>query len=448
MKRALALCLLATACGKTLPLLPDGAGGGDGGGIDALALSDASQLITVTVLSTDQAATPVASIPVILLDATGTLIASGTTDDHGQFTHAASAGASVTIVRTINNNTGGADLTTIAGANPGDALVFGAPAGSVVNSGAMTIVYPTIFDAEFYEADDGCSSASATSGNTITLQHYSECAAASELILTSVTSTNISNHYIDVPHQMFTDGNEIDLSTSQWTDTPTKTFAYANLPTNLSTLLHIDGSVAIMSNGRASYRIDDSATVSGTTASTTTFLPPVGTALEVQSQIARSDSENWGAQQIIEMTTPDAQYSLDVSAALSSWIDSSSVTFDPSIRTVGWTTGASDGAQAQNSAKAMAIDAYYSRVDGNYHWRVYAAAASSLTLPALPSAFATYAPNANDSVSDQVLYIGTNAGASYDSIRNHIDFLNYDTEAFIANTPSVTRVTIDGLPLL
>ena len=148
------------------------------------------------------------------------------------------------------------------------------------------------------------------------------------------------------------------------------------------------------------------------------------------------------------MTTPDAQYSLDVSAALSSWIDSSSVTFDPSIRTVGWTTGASDGAQAQNSAKAMAIDAYYSRVDGNYHWRVYAAAASSLTLPALPSAFATYAPNANDSVSDQVLYIGTNAGASYDSIRNHIDFLNYDTEAFIANTPSVTRVTIDGLPLL
>ena len=47
-----------------------------------------------------------------------------------------------------------------------------------------------------------------------------------------------------------------------------------------------------------------------------------------------------------------------------------------------------------------------------------------------------------------MLYIGTNAGASYDSIRNHIDFLNYDTEAFIANTPSVTRVTIDGLPLL
>ena len=442
MKRTLALCLLVAACGKTLPLLPDGAGIGDAG-IDAMPLPDASQDIGVTVLSTDQAATPLTGIAVIMLDATGTLIASGTTDGNGQFSHIASAGASVTIVRTINDNSGGADLTTIAGANPGDNLVFGAPAGNVAETGAMTIIYPTQFDGNSYEADDGCSTASTTSGNTMTLEHYSDCAATADLLLTSVTSANVSNHYIDVPNQMFTSGGQVDLTTLSWSDTPSKTFAYTDLPSALGTLLHINATVGNMSNGRASYRIEGNAPVSGATTSVALFVPPAGTQLEIESVIARTDSENWGSQEVYELSTQAAQYSLDVDTALASWIDTTSVAVDAATRVVSWTTGAADGAQEPNSAKAVIVDAYYTRVGGNFHWRMYAPTANSVTLPTLPSDVDSNGPTSSDSVSGQVLYLGSDG--SYDSLRNAIDFLNYDAEAFLASTPSVTRITLDGI---
>ncbi|HTJ46978.1 MAG TPA: Ig-like domain-containing protein [Kofleriaceae bacterium] len=419
MRFVVLVCLVA-ACGK-VEHLADAPLAGDGKGADANTGPDADAHGPVTVTVYDQynlqdVATPTPDIPVVFIEADGTVTANVTTGADGTATANVLAGASVTVI--YGSGTSDRRLETITGVKPGDNLTVG-PMGypsREKTSAAYTANVPERFSIDaLYEVYGPCGSSSSNLAGSgaptpVNLAFYKDCEAdPMNLLAIAYNNDRIADGYIE--QTGVAEGAGSGDMPNNWQPFATTTSTFTNIPTADVTSISMDKLAPdIYGWDQNGYTFD------GNTTQTITFSAPLTASALMLTRFNGDNGREQRLYEIVDGTKTD--YGADVTATLLPWLSIPGLDRANHTITVTVTgTGSGDVFDAE-------VDYY--RTDANQNttsiaWQIFGPTAGDLVMPPLPAALADNLPQSNDVVQYSFAdLVEADGVASYDDLRGDL----------------------------
>jgi len=410
-------------------------------GIDAPP-APTSGIVKVTVLDPGGAGTPAVGATVLFINPDDTLVKRAATDAAGKADAEVMPGASVTSIVVVGTSY---QLQTVLAVKPGDDIVIGTKTNDTTSAGMMTVTFPVIQGATFYEVSGPCFGNQitppvgvATASVTLFFQTY--CKVDPMEIVVSAQDPNFA--VVQSVHKTgvaFVDGGTITIPSYEGTRSFTGSFTNINpVIGNLDLSRSVpDGFGISTSKAMASPPTTLSLSLTGETASSAR----VDTSVSIASGSVQRVRQSLGGTAVT--------YGLDVGATLLPWL-SKPPTFDLAAGKVLVTTDTTG--TTMDKPDAFRVVATYRRSDPatgattSFNWTLYAAAPGDLKLPTLPAEVGPLAPLATDSISPlnaQMFEADTVAG--YDAVRNDLGaaFLLYG-----GNRPPAATIRISTTPLL
>jgi hypothetical protein len=322
----------------------------------------------------DDRGAPAVGVRVIAATPAGAPIADVMSNTQGIAMFEAMVAVDVTVVRTTAL---GASLTTILGAQPGDALTFGRHRNELPTE-ARTIAWPAFTDADNYSIFASCGGGAAINiGTTPQSMRTLESACADNY--------DVLVSYFDIE----TNGQGYKIKTAAsgnttfpndgWRAFSTETASFTALPFSVQGAGTGWGNVSFA--GGSVFRAPQVALgpgalgapiVGGATGSSNITLPAIGIAQrELVTRASNAVDANAG-QLVAERVAPTGSYSLALEPAMLPWIITPAL--DLASRSVTWTS-LSAGPAARTTPDLIAIEIAYERGASNTmrnRWRVIA----------------------------------------------------------------------------
>jgi hypothetical protein len=348
--------------------------------VDAIVYdADLHGTVTVTALSLLGDGTPEAGATVLITDGDGTRTA--TTDDTGATTATVLPGATLTVAR---RTSGGSQIATVVGVDPGDAIVFGKrpPADAPVR-GEMTFAFTEASGATQHTVYNGCDDADGRSTG-VPVRFGPGCGSGPhDILLVARNDTGTVMAWDSLLDVAFAAGTTRTIPAPLQTPA-TFTATYSDLPVEAQFLATTR---TCYHEGRAYAEIGAPSVASGTGRTSTLRHPPFGDRMGVTTLVGLQADTAGPIQTLIERVPAAATFAMAVRPALLPWVQD--VAYDIAARRLSWTlTG-------DNSADAVVIRVVHDTTEpaGHHEWWLIAPPdATAVELPQLPTELADLAP--------------------------------------------------------
>lgn len=389
------LVFVLAACGSVTANDPDGSLPDP----DAPEVPVDNRPVKVIVLTSTGDGLPELTARVLFQDAAGNLVLDGMVDQAGQIESPLPTGGTVTTIRITDDTPAQlrAELSTITGVRPGDDLTFGAKARpTITNQGgqtSMTFDYTPVTNATSHVFSTTCDTASGTTmtgpppAASVALDFRDPCHGATFDVLGVASGTALAApRFLHVKNVMHEAGAKRDL-VGAFIEMKPFTVTTLNVPPGLSNMAVARASlldhtpVAAQSESLANP-------AAGTIATSVPFAQGVGTRSEVNVTLNRSGAAGFQRHSMRTPTlTPSATVDLDQQTV--PWL--ADVTGTPSGITWTTTVGGDPDGMAMRWAGQWTVGSRTTIVG----WRVAQPfAATGMTLPRLPPAYAELDPQA------------------------------------------------------
>lgn len=354
-------------------------------GIDAAPDAPSHGMVSVKVYDPNGAGTVVVGVPVVFIEADGTLVGHPTTDSNGVATADVHANASATSVVTTQGET---QMTTIVGLQPSDNIIMGTSLASS-QDGTFAVSYPAMPGASSYEVVGPCGSYSGN-GSAVTLTIYTYCKTATmDLIVVAEDQSGNPIGSIEKPNVAYTAGGTTAI-----------TGGYQAISTFNAGYTNVDpGITNISMNRTVPSNIGYGRGTSGTPANGSLQLSITDITGQTASVLSRATKDMSIDLLFDNIAGNTLTYSMDVGASLLPWI--SSVTPDLAAKKI---TVVTDTTGTTNDKPDLFYESLsYSRTDGNgnttnYYWNIVGPTVGDVTLPALPPEIGDVLPKSTDSL--------------------------------------------------
>lgn len=372
-------------------------------------------LVTVTVYDLNNGGAVVTGVPVVFIEADGTVAAKPITDTLGIVTADVHPGATATAVIAVQGQA--TTMMTVADIQPGDHINLGpvAPFTSTTD-GTFTVSYPAYSGATYYDVVGPCSyySAGSATSYTMTIDTYCKQSAMDIIIVANNASGPIA--YLEKPNVAYTAGGSTFVNGS-----------YLLPATFNANYTNVDAAITGITFDRTVPALNGFVTVtSGTPANGTLSLSSLainGQSSRVQTRATKPSANNYVYQNMLGNAT---SYSLDMGATLLPWLTMPVVDFaNEKVMAAVDTTGTS-----ADKPDVFVLSFSYSRSDGSggtlsYRWFVIAPDAGEVTLPALPADVGDVMPQATDTVGSLFsVMLDTSTTTWNDARVNAVDFVD------------------------
>ncbi len=366
--------------------------------------------VQVTVYDPNSQGTVVVGVPVVFIEADGTVVGRPLTDSTGVATSDVHANATATavIAGAAGNPT---TLMTVVGVQPNDKIIL----GNSVNSGStmdgtFTINYPTYSGATSYNVVGPCGNYNAGNVTSYALTIYSNCKQSAMDIL--VVANNASNQpiaYLEKPNVPYTAGGSTFVSGT-----------YLLPGTFNASYTNVDASIPNLSFNRqvpAGYAGYNSSTSGAPANGTVSLSGPAFNAQtsSVLTRIIRSSQQNIVYQNMAGNATT---YAMDVGATLLPWIGPVTADFaNGKVMVPVDTTGTTN-----DPLDLFYLMFNYGRPDGSggnlsFRWYVIGQQPGDVTLPALPAEVGDVMPQATDTAGTTISVLVESTNLTWDQVR-------------------------------
>jgi hypothetical protein len=344
---------------------------------------------------------PVAGVPVAFHRPDGAVQEVAFTDASGEATAFVSEGALVTVGRRIVSSPDLWNLTTIAGVEPGDALLLAEPPGSAQTGTATVAFAGPVAGASSYRVDAACTAAidPATYVDSVSMQLLGACGTSLDVLAIARAPGGALLAYA-MATDVVVGGTAPDQTASAplgaWrTDFAQWPLGFTNAPVG-SRFLH-----AALEPKRAGRRFfqsgtgDASAIAPGETAWLAPTLPAgFGTSVRLLVTV------EYGADSLAWFQEPDllSAQSFDLSARVLPELYGAALSVAGGSYVASWKL---DGSRPAGGIDAAVLETGWSAANGRHTWRIVGPpTATSVALPPLPVELADFAPTDLDHPGD------------------------------------------------
>lgn len=408
--------LLVCGCGSvTAKPLPDGGAPGDDGG------GRGTTRVQLTVLSTSGDGAPDTAAIAVFQDPSGATIADGLVDGNGHAQADMPLGGSITVIRITDasDTVRDAALTTIRGVHPGDQIAVGAtesPAHATGGSSTMTASFTPFSAGDTYAFYTACGSTGG-SGGTAQLPFVDSCHGATfDLLSVAQSSSDPADvRYVYQTGLAYRAGGSVAVPNA-WSTAASFTATLTHVPSSLADI-SVTRSTLLGAQPAAPSTAVVTQPAPGVVTATTPYPADVGNGAVIELALHH---ENAAGFQVFDVRTPGvaATQGIDLGQLVLPWIVAAptgtltGASWDqleggtPDVRLVTWNGHWSDGART--------VFLSWTFEDGDH--------TTSLTLPALPTAYAAYDPARQIGVTvgrPQVTYLDVDVLDGYDAARRY-----------------------------
>ncbi len=386
---------------------------------DANTTPDVAVAGTVKVTVYDNGA-PAANVPVVFLNADGSVVLSTKSSGTGTAMAEMVAGGSVTAVVPRGANF---QLTTVLDVAPGDDIAVGPEANDTANAGNFTVTdIPAAYSGYSTTVYGPCGStglpANATSA---TLPLTNNCKDSSTDLLI-VQRSGDATYSILKPNVMFRGGQSASVTGQEWRYDSPMTASIIGMPIDLTS-----ASIERTTGPSSGFRETATFTVGQATGAVSVPSPQATSAFMTVS-LGRTDGQ---LQQRERIAGQSHTYGVDATTLLP-WM--SAVAIDLGAGKVTWSQPTPGGGDI------MAVIVGYKRATVNYTWIVFGPASlSELTLPTLPADAGEVNPAGTDANGAASVYrLDLETAPGYADLYEHA-FATFNN-AFDDGNPNETRV--------
>lgn len=340
-------------------------------------------MVTVKVYDPNNTGAVVVGVPVVFVEADGTLVGHPVTASDGTASANVHVNASATVVITTQGST---QMQTLTGLQPGDNIILGPTTGTPTQLAGFSVSFPTYPGAVSYDVYGPCGSTNTTT-SPIALSMQSDCKLDTMDITVVAKSMSASPLAYTTKTGVMYVANGTTAITGSYSGLSPFSASYTDMN-------------AVITNASLTRAMPDgfgySGGTSGTPANGTLSLMTSGPA-GAKATVSTSFSKTGSSQLVQQEIDGNAQtYGMDVGMTLLPWVGSPTLDLTTGKVTVpidmtGTTTDAPDLYFAQIA---------YSRTVGttttNFAWLTFAANAGDFTLPALPMEVGDVMPKPTD----------------------------------------------------
>lgn len=370
--------------------------------------------VTVTVYDFNNPGNVVTGVPVVFIEADGTVAAKPVTDTLGIATADVHPGASATAVITAQGND---MIMTLADIRPGDHINLGpvTPFTSTTD-GTFTVSYPSYSGATYYDVVGPCGYYNAQTALSYAMTITTDCKQSAMDILVVANNASGPIGYLEKPNVAYTPGGSTFVSGS-----------YLLPATFSASYTNVDASVTGITFTRYVPARNGFTTVnSGTPANGTLSLNTLalnGQSSRVQTRASRPNELNNVFQNMAGNLT---SYSMDMGATLLPWLNMPVVDLaNKKVMIPVDTTGTTS-----DKPDVFVTSFSYSRTNGSagttsYRWFVIAPEAADITLPPLPADVGDVLPQSTDTLGTVLAVMDDTSTTTWDDARvNAVDFVD------------------------
>ena len=370
--------------------------------------------VTVTVYDLNNGGGVLTGVPVVFIEADGTVVGKPVTDTLGIVTADVHPGASATAVITAQ---GGSTMMTVVGIQPGDHINLGpaAPTTSTTD-GTFTVNYPSYSGATYYDVVGPCGYFSNGTSLTYAMTITSDCKQSAMDILVVANNASGPIAYLEKPNVAYTAGGSVFVGGT-----------YLLPATFSANYTNVDASVTGISFTRYVPAQRGFTTVnSGTPANGTLSLNSLALNAQSSRVVTRATRPNENNYVYQNMTGNGTSYSMDMSATLLPWLNMPTVDLANHkvmipVETAGTTSDKPD---------VFVTSFGYSRTNGSagttqYRWFVIAPEPADITLPELPADVGDVMPQATDTLGTVIAVMDDTSTTTWNDARvNAVDFVD------------------------
>ncbi|MBV8758244.1 MAG: hypothetical protein JO257_13240 [Deltaproteobacteria bacterium] len=380
-------------------------------------------MVTVKVYDPNTPGTIAVGIPVVFVEADGTIVGRPSTDTNGVAMADVHLNATATAVITTQNNV---SMSTIAGIQPGDNIVLNSSQPNGQN-GMFNVTFPQYPGATYHYVYGPCGANSGT-GST-TLYMYSYCKQDTmDLVVVAYNSSFVPIAYFEKPGVTYTNGGSTAL-----------TGTYSFVSTFNASITNVDPTVQYVYMRRAmpaGNGFSESASGMPMSGMLPLSMPAIqGATASVETQASKGQYANRVIQNIAGSSLT---YGVDLGATLLPWVGPVTLDLDKKMAYVPTdTTGTT-----HDKPDFFSAEVYYYRDNGaggqtGYYWRVIAPQIGDVPLPPLPPEVGDVMPKTTDSVAYTFGKAYESSTLTWDQARvNALDIIN----TFETSVDTSTRV--------
>jgi len=377
MRLSLGLVVVLAACNPVVAHTPDATT------IDASPDAPTHGTVTVKVFDPSSSGAVVVGIPVVFIEADGSLVGHPVTAADGTASADVHTGASATAVIAQANST---QIETVVGLVPGDHVNIGPSGAPATAVGSFSVSFPAYSGATSYNVYGPCGSTSGTA-SPVVLQMQSDCKLDTmDLTVVPMDSGGNGLAYLTKTGVAFVANG-----------TTTMTGAYTGMSAFTATVTNIGSTVTQVGVGRFvpdTNGFSNQTSGAPTNGMITLMAPgPSGTKALVSSQFSTANSQ----QAVLQSIAGNVQtYGLDAGMTLLPWVGP--MVFDLANHKIMVPT--STAGTTSDAPDVFFVQAGYSRTVGmttsNFMWVVIGPTATDVTLPVLPVDVGDVMPKATD----------------------------------------------------
>jgi hypothetical protein len=375
--------------------------------IDGAPDAPAKGPVQVTVYDPNNTAVPEVGVPVVFIEADGTVVGRPVTDTAGIATSEVHANATVTgvIPGTNGNET---VMMTVTDVQPGDHIILGNSITSTSGSSTFTVSFPAYSGATGYYVVGPCSYTS-TTALSIALNIYDYCKQSTmDILIIPYNAQALPIAYLEKPNVAYTPGGSTSVS-GTYLLPGTFTAQYTNIDASITALNYTRYTPALEGYGTGA---------SGTPANG--MLTLSGQAFNAQSSTVQTRVSRGNNIQIVvqNMAGNATSYSMDGAATLLPWVGP--VTPDFANHKLAVTVDTTGTSNDPLDLSYMMFN--YSRTNGSagtlpFRWYVLGHAAGDVTLPQLPIEVGDVMPQTTDTMGQVFVVLLESSSLTWDMVR-------------------------------
>ena len=393
---------------------------------DAPPDADLHGLAHITVLDVLGNGALAPNVPVVFIDADGTIAADTMSDSNGRAEATILPGASVTVVYSQITTSGTMTQTaylaaTIDGIDPGDDIPFGFTDRDGTQSSTFNVTFSALAGATSYTVFTPCGQTFSSTAGTVATSMQNGCKQDTfDVYVVASNSSGVAIDSAQLQNVSLAAGSA--TVPNSWVPFSQFNAAYTDIPPDVSSL-----SVSRQSSTGRGFSFFASCTLSGVACSVSGQVPTAGVKSLVHTTVGRNDANH--TQQLITQRVAGntINYNLDVGTNLLPWMND--VTFDAATGTMTPALEAPD-----DQADLFFTEVSYTRdANTSLDWAVFQKTVGPTKFPTIPAHVGPIAPLAADMVTMRTaIAIDSADVAGWDDARKRL-FALFDAP-FFSNT--------------
>lgn len=380
----------------------------------------------VTVYDPSNPAVPVVGVPVVFIEADGTVVGRPVTDTAGIATSSVHANATATAVIPQNGET---TMMTVTGVQPGDHIILGNSFSTSSGSAAFTVTYPAYSGATGYYVVGPCGYYGTTAlSYAMTVYDYCKQSTMDIVIIAYNSSGPIA--YLEKPNVAYVAGGSASVS-GTYLLPGTFNASYTNIDASLNTTNSFDytrytPAVDGFGTGNTGTPANGMLNLSGQAFNTQSS--------SVQTRITKGNNVGFVVQGMAGNAT---SYSMDVGATLLPFVGPVTPDFaNHKLAVTVDTTGTSN-----DPVDLSYLLFSYNRPNGSagtlqFRWYVLGNQAGDVTLPQLPIEVGDVMPQPTDNYTNVFVVLLESSALTWDMVRS----APFDTISGLQQIDTTTRI--------